>query len=93
MLEKLKTTLHLNKPELLRSQAYIDGAWSDADSGETFPVTNPADGSLIADVPHMGVAETRRAIECADKAWPDWQAPRPIPSPCGRCCSVPLPAT
>ncbi len=35
------------EPALLRRQAYVDGAWIDADSGETFPVTNPATGETI----------------------------------------------
>jgi succinate-semialdehyde dehydrogenase/glutarate-semialdehyde dehydrogenase len=74
MLDSIKTTLDLNKPELLRNQAYINGNWVDAKSGETFPVTNPADGSLLVEVPDQGVAETRRAIEAAGAAWPDWQA-------------------
>ena len=39
--------------------------WVDADSGATFPVVNPATGETIADVPRMGAAETRRAIEAA----------------------------
>ena len=30
--------------ELFRTRAYIDGAWVDADSGETFEVVNPATG-------------------------------------------------
>src|SRR4029077_20007472 len=59
-------------PELLRTQAYVDGAWADADSGETFPVVNPASGETIAEVPRMGAAETRRAIEAAAKAFPGW---------------------
>ena len=74
MLDSIKTTLDLNKPELLRNQAYINGNWVDAESGETFPVTNPADGSLLVEVPDQGVAETRQAIEAAGAAWPDWQA-------------------
>jgi succinate-semialdehyde dehydrogenase len=63
---------HLKHADLLRRQAYIDGAWVSADSGKTFPVTNPADGSLIAEVPDMGRAETRRAIVAAEAAWPAW---------------------
>ena len=59
-------------PELLRTQAYVDGAWVDADSGETFPVSNPATGETIAEVPRMGAAETRRAIEAATNALPGW---------------------
>jgi succinate-semialdehyde dehydrogenase/glutarate-semialdehyde dehydrogenase len=34
--------------ELLRRQAFVDGAWADADSGDTFPVLNPATGDVWA---------------------------------------------
>ena len=54
-------------------KAYIDGKWVDADSKATINVTNPATGDLIGTVPKMGVAETRRAIECAYKALPAWR--------------------
>ena len=37
-------------------------------------VTNPATGAVIADVPRMGAAETRRAIEAAQRALPGWRA-------------------
>ncbi len=60
--------------DLLRRQAYVDGRWVDADSGATFPVVNPATGETVADVPRMGAAETRRAIEAANRALPAWKA-------------------
>ena len=56
----------LNDSSLLRQQAYIDGAWCDADDQATIAVINPADGDTIATVPRMGAAETRRAIEAAN---------------------------
>ena len=59
---------------LLRRQAYVDGAWVDADSGETFSVLNPATGESIAEVPRMGAAETRRALAAAEAALPAWKA-------------------
>jgi succinate-semialdehyde dehydrogenase/glutarate-semialdehyde dehydrogenase len=59
---------------LLREQAHIDGRWVDADDGATFAVTNPATGETIAVVPRMGAAETRRAIEAAQRALPAWRA-------------------
>jgi succinate-semialdehyde dehydrogenase/glutarate-semialdehyde dehydrogenase len=65
--------LQLKDPTLLRQQAYINGAWSDADNGETHPVTNPATGGQIGTVPRMGAAETRRAIDAANAAWPAWR--------------------
>jgi succinate-semialdehyde dehydrogenase / glutarate-semialdehyde dehydrogenase len=46
----------------------------ESDSGETFPVENPATGETIAQVPRMGVAETRRAIARAEEALPKWRA-------------------
>ena len=59
---------------LLQRQAYVDGKWADADSGETFPVLDPATSETIADVPRMGPAETRRAVAAAERALPEWKA-------------------
>ena len=59
--------------DLLRTQAYVDGAWVDADSGRTFPVVDPANGETIAEVPRLGAVETRRAIEAAQRALPAWK--------------------
>ena len=65
--------MKLNDPQFLRTQCYIDGAWTGADGGATFAVNNPASGAQLAVVPDMGAAETRRAIAAADKAWPAWR--------------------
>src|SRR5258708_4146723 len=45
-----------------------------SDSGETFPVHNPATGETIAEVPRMGAAETRHALARAEEALPAWRA-------------------
>jgi succinate-semialdehyde dehydrogenase / glutarate-semialdehyde dehydrogenase len=63
-----------NLPTLFRTQAYVGGAWVDADSGEVLPVVDPASGQAIATVPALGVAETRRAIAAAEKALAAWSA-------------------
>jgi succinate-semialdehyde dehydrogenase/glutarate-semialdehyde dehydrogenase len=65
--------LQLKDPGLLRQQAYINGVWTDADDGAALAVTNPATGQQIGTVPVMGAAETRRAIEAANAAWPAWR--------------------
>jgi succinate-semialdehyde dehydrogenase/glutarate-semialdehyde dehydrogenase len=67
----------LSDPDLLRTQAYINGEWVDADDGATFPVYNPATGEVIADMADVGAAETRRAIEAAEVARHDWAAKSP----------------
>ena len=64
----------LKDPALFRDRCYVDGAWLEADSGKRFAVDNPGDGSLVGTVPDMGAAETRRAIEAAQRALPAWRA-------------------
>ena len=66
--------MQLKDAQLFRQQAFVKGAWADADSGQTIKVNNPATGEVIGTVPKMGAAETRRAIEAADKALPAWRA-------------------
>jgi succinate-semialdehyde dehydrogenase/glutarate-semialdehyde dehydrogenase len=74
MLQKVKPAFQLKDMSLFRQQCYIDGAWVDADNKGTIAVHNPADGAQIGTVPNMGQAETRRAIEAANAAWPAWRA-------------------
>ncbi len=64
----------LKDPTLLRQQCYVNGAWYDADDGTTHTVVNPATGRPIGTAPVFGAAETRRAIEAAERAWPAWRA-------------------
>ncbi len=66
--------MKLTDASLLRGQAFIDGKWVDADSGETLAVVNPANGQEVATVAKCGTAETRRAIESANAALPAWRA-------------------
>jgi succinate-semialdehyde dehydrogenase/glutarate-semialdehyde dehydrogenase len=65
--------LPLKDPSLFRQQCYINGKWVDADSGKTLDVNNPATGEILGTVPSLGAAETRRAIEAANAAWPAWR--------------------
>jgi succinate-semialdehyde dehydrogenase / glutarate-semialdehyde dehydrogenase len=65
--------LTLNDPALLREAGYLNGEWVQADTGETFPVTNPATGETLAHVPRCGAPETQRAIEAADAAFKTWR--------------------
>ena len=67
-------TLRLADSSLLRQANYIDGQWVGADNRETIAVRNPANGELVGEVPAMREAETRRAIEAANRAYPAWRA-------------------
>ncbi|MBY3323737.1 NAD-dependent succinate-semialdehyde dehydrogenase [Rhizobium laguerreae] len=59
---------------LLRDAGYIDGVWTSGDATKTFDVLNPATGELLASLPDMGAAETRKAIDAAHAAQPGWAA-------------------
>ena len=66
--------LKLKDNSIFRQQCLIDGAWANADSGETIAVRNPATGETLGTVPKMGAVETRRAIDVANAALPGWRA-------------------
>ena len=66
--------LPLKDPTLFRQANCIDGKWVQADSGRTLVVKNPATGEAIGEVPALGAAETRRAIEAAHRAQGAWRA-------------------
>ena len=66
--------LPLKDPSLFRQACCIDGQWVQAANGRTLPVRNPATGTVIGEVPALGAAETRQAIEAAARAFPAWRA-------------------
>jgi succinate-semialdehyde dehydrogenase/glutarate-semialdehyde dehydrogenase len=62
----------LKDASLFHEACYVDGQWVQATSGQTFKVDNPATGEIIGTVPKLGAAETRQAIEAANRAFPAW---------------------
>lgn len=66
--------MKIGDTRLLKQQAFIDGTWVNADSGETVDVLNPATGELVATIAKCGTSETRRAIDAAEKAMVSWRA-------------------
>ncbi|MFN3594951.1 MAG: NAD-dependent succinate-semialdehyde dehydrogenase [Thiobacillaceae bacterium] len=63
----------LERPDLLRPQALIDGRWRDADDGAVLTVHDPATGAVVGTVPKLTAAEARQAIEAAARALPAWR--------------------
>ena len=64
--------INLKDTTLFRQQAYINGAWTTALSGNTFAVKNPATGEILAEVTDMGASDTKLAIDAAHAALPNW---------------------
>jgi succinate-semialdehyde dehydrogenase/glutarate-semialdehyde dehydrogenase len=67
------TSVTLTDSKLFRQSCYVDGAWIGAASGGTINVDNPATGEIVGTVPKMGAAETRQAVQAADRAFPAWR--------------------
>ncbi|MEY3138176.1 MAG: NAD-dependent succinate-semialdehyde dehydrogenase [Pseudomonadota bacterium] len=64
--------MQLKDSSLLRQHGFIHGEWCSARSGATIAIRNPANGTVVGEVPVMGATETREAIDAAAKAMPAW---------------------
>src|ERR671937_184141 len=54
---------------VMHRQMFIGGEWVDSSSGETQPITNPATGEVIADVPKATAEDINRAASAARQAF------------------------
>lgn len=52
---------------------FIDGAWADSVSGETFETATPIDGSFIASVASGDARDIDLAARAAARAFPAWR--------------------
>ena len=67
-------TIQLKDAGILKTKAYINGEWVTGEQGDTFAVVNPATGEEIAQVASVTFAQTRKAIQAAEKAQQSWKA-------------------
>src|ERR1700760_1935290 len=74
MLSSTLPELGIRDQRLFRQQCYVDGKWVEAEDGACLKVYNPADASILGTVPKFGAADTRRAIESAESAFPAWRS-------------------
>jgi acyl-CoA reductase-like NAD-dependent aldehyde dehydrogenase len=51
---------------------FVDGAWTESASGETFTADSPATGEAIGEIPQGSRADARRAIDAANRASDAW---------------------
>ncbi|KGE78310.1 NAD-dependent succinate-semialdehyde dehydrogenase [Halomonas sp. ND22Bw] len=57
--------------DLLIDKAYVAGQWRAAE--RRFPVTDPATGEVLAEVPDLSADDAREAVAAAEAAWPAWR--------------------
>ena len=67
-----QTPSFLQDPTLLRTDAYIGGAWQSLP--QRFPVHDPASGALLAEVACATDTQAHAAIEAARQAFPAWSS-------------------
>ena len=65
--------MQLNNANLFKQQVYINGEWQAADQNQSFAVTNPATGALIAQVPSVSAKQVEQAVEAAATALQSWK--------------------
>jgi gamma-glutamyl-gamma-aminobutyraldehyde dehydrogenase len=70
----------IEAPSRYRTQAFIDGRFVDAESGETFATENPANGEVIAQVTSGGPAEIDAAVAAARRSFDDGRWSRLAPA-------------
>ncbi|WP_169567407.1 NAD-dependent succinate-semialdehyde dehydrogenase [Sneathiella limimaris] len=51
---------------------YINGQWCEAADNSRFPVSNPATGDILGDVPNGGRDDVKKAIDAAADAFKSW---------------------
>lgn len=64
--------MKLDDASLLKQDAWIAGRWTAAVDGRRIVIRNPANGTVVGEVPMMGAVETRTAIEAAAAALSNW---------------------
>lgn len=66
--------ISLENKSLYQTQAYINGNFSDSESGKTFKVTNPYNNDVIAEVADCNIRDLDYAIQSAASGFKVWSA-------------------
>ena len=65
--------MELNNKSLFKEKCFVNGLWTDSQSGKTIEVNNPATMEIVGKVPNFTAEETKSAIDHADKAFQSWK--------------------
>ncbi len=67
------STLALSRPELMRTQNFIDGKWCDAVKGGWHEVNDPATDTVFTRVPDSTAEDANAAANAASRAFKSWR--------------------
>lgn len=65
--------MQTNKTSLWKTKAYVLGKWVSAENNAVFPVLDPADDSVITEVPDMAENDAKEAVKAASEAFKSWK--------------------
>ena len=65
--------MELNNKSLFKEKCFVNGLWTDSQSGKTIEVNNPATMEIVGKVPNFTAEETKSAIDHAEKAFQSWK--------------------
>lgn len=68
----------MSTTEFYKVKNYINGDWVEGISGDTAPLYNPSNGSVLGEVPLGGAEESRAAVAAAAEAYQSWRL-MPLP--------------
>jgi len=63
----------LHSRGIFKTRAFVDGKWIQSANADTLPVTNPANGETLAELPNLGPADVELAISAASAAFIPWR--------------------
>lgn len=69
----MSNPLAIQREDLIKTDAFIDGRWIADPSGQRFVVLNPADGSVIRTCTDGGLTLAQQAVDAADRAFASWK--------------------
>jgi aspartate-semialdehyde dehydrogenase len=75
--QRHEALVRLGDRRLYRELAYVDGHWTAADAAESFEVTDPATGAVVAHGAALGAADATSAIDAAQRSFPAWRGRLP----------------
>lgn len=64
--------IDLKNVDLFRQEAYVNGQWTKGSEKKTFPVYNPFNKMIIAEVSDLQINDFEQAVQAANGAFPDW---------------------
>lgn len=69
--------VQLSNPDLFQQSAYVDGKWTDANSGKRFNIEDPGTGKVFASCPDFDQSDIDRVVDSSHRAFQSYRLENP----------------